>query len=56
MHDILFQTPLSRMDIYSRFWLACFCIVVWSNSGFKQSEATIYTLATQRDLKQDIVH
>ena len=29
---------------------------VCSNSGFDQSEATIYILATRRDLKQDIVH
>ena len=48
VHDILSQLiPPSRMEIYSRFWLACFCLkCVCSNSGFDQSEATIYILAT----------
>ena len=27
MHDVLFQIPPGHMDIYSRFWLACFCLV-----------------------------
>ena len=36
--------------------IGLFLPCVLSNNGFDQSEATIYILATQRDLKQDIVH
>ena len=36
--------------------IGLFLLCVWSNIAFDQSEATIYILATQRDLKQDIVH
>ena len=34
--------------------IGLFLPCVWSNSGFDQSEATVYILATQRDLKQDM--
>ena len=35
VHDILFQIPLSRKDIYSRFWLVK--TIVWPNTRQKQA-------------------
>ena len=35
VHDILFQIPLSRKDIYSRFWLVK--TIVWQNTRQKQA-------------------
>ena len=35
VHDILFQIPLSRKDIYSRFWLVK--TTVWPNTRRKQA-------------------
>ena len=57
MHNILFQIPLSRKDIYSPFWFnGQNHYLTKHKAETSQSEATIYIHVTQRDFKQDIVH
>ena len=53
---VIMATVFSNcMDIYSRFSLACFWFL-FGQTVVLTNQKRLYILASQRDLKQDIVH